>query len=66
MDLTVSEAMAQYFYDQCAGQYNGYMAALLNNPVIYGLVMAHSADRKEDFVRFLRQVADKLEVKPEF
>jgi len=66
MDITVSEAVAEYFYDQCAGMYSGHMAAIPNNPVIYGLIKAHSADQKVDFARFLRQVADKLEAEPKF
>lgn len=66
MDLMVSQAMAYYFYEQICGQHNGHMAAIPNNPVLYGLVAAHCAERKEDFTRFLRQVADELEKESPF
>ena len=65
-ELTVSEPMAKYFYDQCSGMYNGHMAAIPNNPVLYGLMVAHGVNTKEDFARFLRQVADQLTKKQPF
>ena len=61
MEVTVSEAVAQYFYEQCCGAYTGHMAHTPNNPVIDGLIKAHRCKKPEDFARFLRQVADHLE-----
>ena len=61
MDVTVSEATAQFFYEQCAGEYTGHMSLIPNNPVIHGLIKAHSAIERSDFTRFLRQCADKLD-----
>lgn len=60
MELTVSEPMAQFFMDQCVGDHNGHMAAIANNPVIMSVCKAHGVSTKEDFARFLRQVADQL------
>ena len=61
MDLMVSEPMAELFMDQCIGSYNGHMSAIPNNAVIDGICRAHRVNnKKEDFARFLRQVADQL------
>jgi len=60
VEVTVSEPVAQFFYQQCAGETNGHMASIPNNPVIYGLIQAHKAMSPDDFARFLRQVADCL------
>ncbi|MCK5639852.1 MAG: hypothetical protein KAJ19_03615 [Gammaproteobacteria bacterium] len=60
MDLTVSEASAIYFYEQCVGTFDGHMAAIPNNPVLRGLCLAHGVKHQDDFVRFLRQVAEQL------
>lgn len=65
-DVTVSEAMARYFYEQCAGEHNGSMASMPNNPVLHGLMMAHSVNGYDDFARFLRQVADQLTKEQQF
>ncbi len=60
MDITVSESVAKYFYEQCAGSFTGHMANVPNNPVLHGLLHAHSVSSKQDFSRFLHQVAEKL------
>lgn len=60
MDVTVSEPMAAFFMEQCMGSYNGHMAAIPNNPVLDAVCKAHSVHNKEQFARFLRQVADQL------
>lgn len=60
MEVTVSEAVATYFYEQVCGMYSGHMAGIPNNPVLYGLAKAHRVDTHEDFARFLRQCADQL------
>ena len=64
MDLTVSEPMAELFMDQCMGETPGHMAMIPNNPTLYGLCKAQRIRGKEDFARFLRQVADKLTKEP--
>jgi len=65
-DVTVSEAVAKYFYEQCSGQYNGHMSMIPNNPVLFGLLQAHSVGSPTDFARFCRQVADQLEKEQPF
>ena len=60
MDLTVSEPMAELFMDQCMGETSGHMAMIPNNPTLYGLCKAHRIKNKEDFARFLSQVASQL------
>ena len=60
MDLMVSEPMAELFMEQCIGEHNGSMALIPNNPVLYGVGKAHRINTKDDFARFLRQVADQL------
>ena len=66
MDVTVSEPVAYFFYEQCAGESNGHMSMIPNNPVLSGLCKAHAIHTKEDFSRFLRQVADSLEKEQPF
>jgi len=60
--VNVSKEMAIFFKDQLVGTYSGHMAAIPNNPVLYGLMAAHKADNSNrDFAEFLRQVADKID-----
>jgi hypothetical protein len=66
MNLTVSEPMAEFFMEQCAGTYTGHMANIPNNPVLFGIIQAHRAMDKQDFARFLRQVADQLTKEQKF
>jgi hypothetical protein len=60
----VSKAMAKYFYEQCAGTYSGHMANVANNPVLFGIIGAHTDQRdncyaasQAVFADFLRRVA---------
>ncbi len=62
-----NKAMAEFFYEQCAGSTSGHMAMLPNNPVVYGLIKAHTGTRdnchaatKTDFAVLLRKMADEL------
>jgi hypothetical protein len=60
--------MAEFFYEQCAGTTSGHMAAIPNNPVLFGLVSAcagksgstHACSRPE-FAALLREAAAYLE-----
>lgn len=61
MEIKVNEPTAEFFYEQCTGHYAGHMANIPNNPVLYGLCLAHRIVTKEDFVRFLRGVVEQLE-----
>jgi len=60
MDLKVSEAVAEFFMDQCMGETSGHMSMIPNNPVLFGLVSAHRARTKEDFAAFLIDVSNQL------
>lgn len=60
-DIEVSSPVAKYFFEQCAGSCNGQMASVPNNPVLHGLCLAHKADSKDSFSKFLREVADRLD-----
>ena len=61
MELTVSEPVAEFFMQQCVGEHSGHMSMIPNNPVLYGLVQSHRALGRNEFVRFLRQIADQLD-----
>ena len=62
------DALAEFFYEQCAGTTSGHMALIPNNPVIFGLVRAvtgtsdncHAASQTE-FAELLRDMADFLD-----
>ena len=63
-----NETLAKFFYDQLAGTTSGHMAAIPNNPVMWGLLQAQSGSRdnlyaitKADFAEFLRGIADSLD-----
>ena len=60
MDIKVSEPVAEFFMDQCMGESAGQMAMAPNNPVLFGLTMAHRVKTKEDFAKFLLDVAAQL------
>jgi hypothetical protein len=66
MDVKVSEPMAEFFYTQCVGKYDGHMAAIPNNPTIFGVCEAHRVYSRDDFARFLRGVADALQKEQPF
>lgn len=64
----VNGPMAKLFYEQCAGTTTGQMALVPNNPVLFGLVGAHSekidncySATQTEFAVFLRGVADALD-----
>lgn len=63
MSNEVSKSMAKFFMDQCMGETDGHMAAIPNNPVLFGICMAHEVGNTAKFAEFLRDVADKLETK---
>ena len=61
-------AIADYFYEQCAGTTSGHMSMIPNNPTIFGLVksMTGRSDRmyaatKTDFAQILVALAKKLD-----
>jgi hypothetical protein len=60
MEIKVSEPVAEYFMEQCMGEVNGHMAAIPNNPVLFGLCKAHRINSKEHFAAFLIDVANQL------
>ncbi|WP_299076604.1 hypothetical protein [uncultured Paraglaciecola sp.] len=62
MTTDSDKALANYFYEQCTGGYDGHMATVPNNPVIYGLMFACGATSKKDFAEQLRQFADALDL----
>lgn len=65
------DAIADLFYEQCAGTFSGHMANVPNNPVIFSLVWSATestgiggrAATKEEFAVFLREIADMLDEK---
>lgn len=57
----VSKAAAEFFREQCTGEYGGQEGLVPYNPVILSLVRSHMACGPKDFAQFLRQVADVLE-----
>lgn len=60
MDIKVSEPVAEFFMDQCMGESTGHMAMIPNNAVLFGLTSAHRVKSKEDFAKFLIDVAAQL------
>ena len=60
MDIKVSEPVAEYFMDQCIGETSGHMAMIPNNPVLAGLCKAHRVESKDDFAKFLIDMAAQL------
>ena len=62
------DALAKFFYEQCAGVTNGQMALIPNNPVLFGLLSAVTGTKdncyaasQTDFAKFLRETADWLD-----
>lgn len=54
----MNEEIANFVYDQLAGEQNGHMAKIPNNPVMHSLLGAYGAqDSKLAFARFLFDVA---------
>ena len=66
MDITVSEPVADMFYKLCMGTHNGQMAVVPNDPIMFELCRSHRIDNKDAFIRFLRQIADQLELDQPF
>ena len=63
----MEKATAKFFYEQMAGAYDGHMACVPHNPVLFSLVAAHAGNRngpyactQDDFANILRGVADAL------
>ena len=63
-----NKAFSTFFYEQCAGTFAGHMGMVPNNPVLFGILKAHSgkqdnnyAASKTDFINFLRETADSLD-----
>lgn len=57
--MDVSKGVAIYFKEQLVGETSGHMAAIPNNPVLRGLLMAHDAsDSDASLAIFLRECAD--------
>lgn len=66
-DVTVSEAVAEYFFQQCIGEHGGPSGPIEHNPPIQSLLSAHGVYvNRHNFARFLRQCADHLEKRPPF
>jgi len=66
--VVISKLLAKFFYEQCAGTTAGHMANIPNNPVLFSLIQGFSSGHKninaveqEDFIKFLRLIADELE-----
>ena len=38
----MDKTTAKFFYEQCAGTSAGHMAMIPNNPVLFGLIKAHT------------------------
>ena len=66
MNVKASEAVADYFYEQCCGDYPGHMGRIPNNPNLWGLMQSHAATDRESFARFLRTCAEHLEKEQPF
>jgi len=60
--MKVSKETAKFFMDQCVGTYSGHMAAIPNNPVLYGLLKCHGIDQHSthQMAEFLCAVAYEL------
>ena len=65
--MEVSKGTAEFFKQQCIGEFSGHMSMIPNNPTLFGLLQAHGCDRAnattddEEFIKFLRACADALE-----
>lgn len=65
MKMNISKPLAKFFKYQICGESAGHMAMIPNNPVLHGLMMAHSKYETrmsdEEFCEFLRGVVSALE-----
>ena len=62
--MKIQKQMAIFFKDQIVGKYSGHMAAIPNNPVLYGIACAYGVDldhKEATLSDFLRGIADALE-----
>ena len=65
--MNVSKEVAEFFYEQCAGEYSGHMSTIPNNPTVQGLLRAHGItnprhpDSLKQFAEFCRLVAEQLD-----
>jgi hypothetical protein len=64
----MNEALAKYFYEQCAGTTPGHSAMIPNNPTLFTLVKAFTcrkdncyAATQTEFANMLRDMADALD-----
>ena len=65
----MSNPLAEFFYEQCAGATSGHMAMIPNNPIMFSLIAVFTggvnntrhAATKEEFQEFLRYMADELD-----
>ena len=60
MTAKVSEAVAEFFMNQCVGEQNGHMAMIPNHPVLYGLCAAHGVKSPKDFAAFLQDIVNNI------
>ena len=58
--VTISKQSAQFFYEQCRGEYKGHMARIPNNPVLHGFCSAHDANSEVEFANFLDAISKAL------
>lgn len=58
--IQVNEAMAELFYEQCVGQYNGHMSAIPNNPTLMSICKACGVKDKKDFKEFLLKLSENI------
>lgn len=59
--MTDKYKIAEYFYQQCTGGYNGHMAEIPHNPTIKAFLgaMCKNTDRRA-FAEFLQECANEL------
>lgn len=53
--------LAELFYQQCVGSYNGHMAAIPYNPIINSIFEACGVDGRGDFAKQLKSFAEIIE-----
>lgn len=66
----MNKILAQVVMDQIIGTYSGHMAAIPNNPVLFGIFwriadeMPVEMSSEQKFAATLRAIADAIEAKP--
>lgn len=68
MNRNAKLALAEYFYEQCAGTYSGHMSNVPNNPQLFTLIKSQSgmndncyAATRSEFAEFLEMVIDVID-----